>query len=64
MLNHIKNMRDVILNSIGRRKNIILRLNRSFYENFYGIKYYDFFKDLNVKLIMEKKIGNLLKRQG
>ena len=63
MLNHIKNMRDVILELNPEvRKNVILRLNRSFYENFYGIKYYNFFKDLNVQIDNgEKKISNLIK---
>ena len=31
------------------REKTILRLNRSYYENFFGIVYYDLFKDLGIK---------------
>ena len=64
VLTHIKNIRDIIQELNPEiRKNTILRLNNTFYENFCGMRYYDFFKDLNIEIDNgEKKISNLLKK--
>ena len=50
IFDRIKNLAKIIQNLKPEiRKKTIIRLNKSYYENFYGIKYFDLFKDLGFK---------------
>ena len=50
VFDRIKNLAHTIQNLKPEiRKKTIIRLNKSYYENFYGIKYFDLFKDLGFK---------------
>tara|TARA_B110000967_G_scaffold40208_1_gene40066 strand:+ start:461 stop:2221 length:1761 start_codon:yes stop_codon:yes gene_type:complete len=50
ILNKIQSNINVIKKlNLHIKKNTILRFNRSYYENFFGIKYIDLFKDLGVE---------------
>ena len=42
-------IKNIIENlDIKIKKNLLLRFNKSFFKNFFGIKYFNMFKDLNL----------------
>ena len=46
LMNRIKNIIEKLDENI--KKNLLLRFNKSFFKNFFGIKYFNMFKDLNL----------------
>lgn len=63
ILKHIKNTIEVIKSLKPEiKKKIVVRLNKTFYQNFFGIKYANFFNHLNVEIDNgEKNIHSLMK---